>query len=256
MAAGTPLPSSEEQEEAEEKELESEIDREDARPRPGGPAFQFTTMLYMFLFLLGIIMLFDVNTRNLVAGALDALFSPTIALGGQRPLITMFLAAALEMLITAAASNYTTDWAKAARVQKWSSALGKATREALRSGKKDRIDALKEHQSTLTKLSSEVTFAQLKSMAITWFLIIAIYTWVGLFVGLHTVVHPASAVVSIAGASVNLTGPLGGLPIPTWFVLFSIFTIPLSLVFRRILKHYSLSRHPAILPPAASGDSA
>lgn len=256
MAADTPLPSTEAQEEAEEKELEQEIDTEDARPRPAGAPFQFATMLYMFLFLLGIIMLFDTGTRNLVAGALDALFSPSIALGGQRPLVTMFLAAALEMMITAVASNYTTDWTKQARVQKWSSALGKATREALRSGKKDRIDALKQHQGTLQKLSAEVTFAQLKSMAITWFLIIAIYTWVGLFVGLHTVIHPASTIVNIAGANVNLTGGLGGLPIPTWFVLFSLFTIPLSLVFRRVLKHYSLSRHPALLAPAPSGDGA
>jgi uncharacterized membrane protein (DUF106 family) len=254
-ARDAPLPASDAAEEAEEEELEKEID-DQAKRTPPAPVFKFSTFLYMFLFLLGILMLFDQSTRTGVSLTLDRLLSPSIGLGGHWPLVTMFLAALIEMLITAIAYNYTTDWVKAARVQRWGAALRKVQMEALRSGKKDRVDALKEHQATLQKLSGDVTIAQLKGMAITWFLVIAIYNWVYLYltVGSGTLVTAGSTVVDLGGASVNLLGHLGALPIPVWFVLFSVFTVPLSLLFRRALKHYTLSRHPAAvgLPPVSS----
>ncbi|MCI4317493.1 MAG: TMCO1/EMC3 family protein, partial [Thermoplasmata archaeon] len=165
--------------------------------------------------------------------------------------------AALEMLLTALAYNWTTDWVKAARVQAWSSAFRKVQLAAMRSGKKDRIAALQTHQQELTKLSSEVSFAQLKGMAVTWFLVIAIYTWVGLYLLYlrdYSVAHnisPGLNVVNLGGAHVDLLGGLWqNAPIPLWFALFSLYTVPLSLVFRRVLKHFSLSRHPAALPPS------
>jgi uncharacterized membrane protein (DUF106 family) len=254
MAEEGPLPASASAEEAEEEELEKEIDTEAAR-KPPAPTFKISTFLYTFLFLLGILMLFDTSTRSGVSLTLDRLLSPSIGLGGRFPLVTMFLAALIEMLITAIAYNYTTDWVLAARVQRWGAALRKVQMEALRSGKKDRVEALKEHQATLQKLSGEVTVAQLKGMAITWFLVIAIYNWVYLYLTLHsgTIVTAHSSVVNLGGAYVNLLGHLGGLPIPVWFVLFSVFTVPLSLLFRRALKHYTLARHPAAvgLPPVA-----
>ncbi|MCI4346261.1 MAG: EMC3/TMCO1 family protein [Thermoplasmata archaeon] len=252
MAEDAPLPAGDAAEDAEEVELEKEIDTEAAR-KPPAPAFKATTFLYTFLFLLGILMLFDGSTRTGVSLALDRVLSPSIGLGGRFPLVTMFLAAVVEMLITAIAYNYTTDWVKAARVQRWSTSLRKVQMEAMRSGKKDRVDALKQHQLTLQKLSGEVSVAQLKGMAITWFLVIAIYNWVYLYLatGSHTLVSARTSVVNLGGSSVDLLGHLGSLPIPVWFVLFSIFTVPLSLLFRRALKHYTLARHPAAvgLPP-------
>jgi uncharacterized membrane protein (DUF106 family) len=266
-----PLSSQEEAaEEAEEAELESEVDREDAAPRPSSPGFRLSTFLYTFLFLLGILMIFDSGTRYGVAEALGYLLGPLIGFGGHDPLLTMFVAAAIEMILTAVAYNYTTDWTKAAKVQKWSAAFRKVQMAALRSGKKDRIQALQQHQQTLTRLSMDVQFAQLKGMAITWFLVIAIYSWVYLFLagtiagGFSTPIHAACSVpvgvsatctavnFPLGANSVNLLGYLIG-PIQAWFIIFSVYTIPLSLVFRRLLKHYSLSkrRTEAAAPPLA-----
>ncbi|MHB8351754.1 MAG: DUF106 domain-containing protein [Thermoplasmata archaeon] len=277
--AGSPLPSgtapaSEPEEVAEEVELEEEIDREDARPRPEGPVFKLSTFLYTFLFLVGILMLFETGTRYGVAQAVGYVLGPLIGFGGQRPLLTMFFAAAFEMILTALAYNYTTDWIKAARVQKWSAALRKVQMAAMRSGKKDRIEALKEHQATLAKLSTEVSFAQLKGMAITWFLVIAIYSWVFLFLadpsGYHTLISACASgnnctvvTVNIGTSSFNLLGDLIG-PIQAWFLVFSLYTVPLSLIFRRLLKHYKLSRMTLtpleplepLEPRSGSGDAA
>ncbi len=261
--AGAPLPSAaappeDPAELAEEAEVEEEIDAEETKSPPAPPAFKMSTFLYTFLFLLGILMLFETGTRYGVAQAVGYALGPLIGFGGHRPLLTMFCAAAFEMVLTALAYNYTTDWILAARVQKWSAALRKVQMAAMRSGKKDRIEALKEHQATLAKMSTDVSFAQLKGMAITWFLVIAIYSWVFLFLadptGYHTVVSACASgnncstvMVNIGTNSFNLLGDLIG-PIQAWFVVFSLYTVPLSLIFRRLLKHYKLVRMSATPP--------
>ena len=239
---------------SDDEEDGSDEDR-DAKPAAPPPSpIKVSTMVYMFLFLLGILMIFDNSTRNQVATLIGVALAPLIGFGGHYILLTMFLAAAIEMLLTAFANNATTDWVKAAKVQSWSAAFRKVQMAALKSGKKDRIAALQPHQQELTRLSSEVSLSQLKGMAVTWFLVIAIYTWVGLYLqqlSRYSASHnlsPALNVVNLGGAQVNLLGPLW--IVPVWFLLFSLYTVPLSLTFRRVLKHYSLRRASATLPPA------
>jgi len=230
-----------------------------APARPPAPSFSPATFLYMFLFILGIVMLFDTSTRNGVALEIGLLLAPAIGFGGSYPLLTMFLAAVIEMVLTALAYNWATDWVKSARVQRWGTALRKAQSEAVRSGKKDRVDALKPHQARFTQLSGEVSMAQLKGMAVTWFLVIAIYTWVGLYLAQlcgfasGSCADPGAVTVAVGSARIDLMGSLIG-PIAAWFVLFSLYTVPMSLLFRRLLKHYSLRQRagaPAEMPAAA-----
>jgi uncharacterized membrane protein (DUF106 family) len=258
-----PLPSSEDaaaDDDEEETETAPTTDTAPAsapapRTRPPPQPFKISTFLYVFLGFLGIWMLIDQSARNSIAGALGisaSAIGPLYLLIGFQShylLATMALAGAFEMVITALAYNYTTDWIKAAKVQKWSQAFRKVQMEAIRSGKKDRIAALKPHQERLTRLSSEVTIAQFKGMAITYFLLILIYTWVGLVIANA----PSTAqVITVNGASIGLLNPvLSGLPIPWWFLIFSLYTVPFSLVFRRVLKHLWLRRYAAEhhLPP-------
>ena len=223
------------------------------RPRPPAPQFKFSTFLYVFLGLLGLWMLIDVQARNGIGTALGvsvAASGPLYFLIGFQSnylLLTMAVAGAIEMLVTAIAYNYTTDWVKAARVQKWSAAFRKVQMEAIRSGKKDRIAALKPHQERLTRLSGEVSIAQFKGMAITYFLLILIYTWVGLVIS-HA--NSIQQTISLNGASVHLMAPVAsGLPIPWWFLIFSLYTIPFSMAFRRVLKNLWLQRYVRRHPP-------
>jgi len=240
-----------------------------ARPaRPAPPPFKVSTMLYFFLGFLGLWMLFDTSFRNQIACALGMAGSSCpawvgpwglyylIGFGSNYLLLTMALAGAIEMLVTSVAYNYTTDWIKAAKVQKWSSAFRKVQMEAIRSGKKNRIAALKPHQERLARLSGEVSIAQFKGMAITYFLLILLYSWVGLVIGGANAVHPGITTVALGtGNTINLSGHVGSLPIPWWFVIFSLYTVPFSLVFRRFLKHVWLERYEQrshATPPPAS----
>jgi uncharacterized membrane protein (DUF106 family) len=254
MPADKPLATAGTEDGEPEEPLATEADEapeEPAKPaRPPAPAFKLSTFLLTFLFILGLWMIFSPSTRTGVATTFGYGLAPLIGFGHSYLLGTMFLAAVIEMLLTAVAYNVTTDWVKAAKVQSWSAAFRKVQMAAVKSGKKDRVEALKPHQAELTKLSGEVSIAQLKGMAVTWFLVIAIYTWVGLFIA--SAVNP---VVSLGGAQVDLLAPLHPLPIPVWFLLFTLYTVPLSLVFRRLLKHYALQRyeraHGLATPPGA-----
>jgi len=270
--AGKPLPSSSEpapkseplvsEEEApESEEAEETPPTEEAAPaepkpaakppRPPPPPFKVSTFLYVFCGLLGLWMLIDTPTRTAIACTLG-MVNPGCPAGtgpwglywligfhSNYLLLTMALAGAIEMLVTSVAYNYTTDWVKAAKVQKWSSAFRKVQMDAIRSGKKDRIAALKPHQERLTRLSGEVSIAQFKGMAITYFLLILIYSWVWLII---TGANSVQQTVSLGGTSFSLAATLWG-PIPWWFLIFSVYTVPFSLVFRRFLKHLWLRRY-------------
>lgn len=249
MSGGSaPLPSSSEASRAapaepsgtsDDAEPETSADTTDAPApvRPPPVQFKFSTFVLTFLFLLGILMLFNPPTRLQVAQLIGAPLAVAIGFGGSYLLLTMLCAGVIEMLLTALAYNWTTDWVKSARVQSWSAAFRKVQLAAIRSGKKDRIEALQPHQQELTRLSGEVSMAQLKGMAVTWFLVIAIYTWVGLFIA----ANPGHAFFTIGGSPVKLTQQEW--IVPLWFLLFSLYTVPFSLVFRRILKHYSLRQY-------------
>jgi uncharacterized membrane protein (DUF106 family) len=232
-----------------------------ARPaRPPAPTFKPSTMILTFLFLLGILMIFDTSTRNQVALLIGYGLVPLIGFAGHYVLLTMFLAAVLEMLLTAVAYNYTTDWVKAARVQKWSSAFRKEQMAALRAGKKDKMEALKTKQQELTRLTSEMSINQLKGMAVTWFLVIAIYTMVGLFVACGTAGSPLPPWTCATDNTVNLGGNMISLMhkewiVPLWFLIFSLYTIPSSLILRRFLKHYSLRKYAKNLEPPSPSDA-
>jgi uncharacterized membrane protein (DUF106 family) len=257
-ALTTDLSTTDEADLADEEEAATEAETTAAPKRPPAPQFKISTFIYVFLGMLGLLMLIDTTARNQIATLLGISVSQggplyfVIGFQSHYLLLTMAIAGAIEMLVTALAYNYTTDWIKAAKVQKWSSAFRKVQMEAIRSGKKDRIAALKPHQERLTRLSSEVSIAQFKGMAITWFLLILIYTWIGLLIWQA----PVSAQnVSLGGTIVNLyTFHVFGY-FPLWFFIFSLYTIPFSLVFRRVLKNYWLRRHlgheaPPSAPPA------
>jgi uncharacterized membrane protein (DUF106 family) len=225
-------------------------------PRPPVPPIKFSPMtsLYFFLGFLGLWMLIDSSLRNQLAGFLGTTPGHSgplyylIGFDSHYLFLTMALAGAFEMLITALAYNYTTDWVKAAKVQAWSSAFRKAQMEAIRSGKKNRIDALKPQQQKIAKLSSEVSIAQFKGLAITYFLLILIYTWVGLVIADASVVNQTlnlgAGTTIVLGAHVVAT-------IPWWFALFSLYTIPFSMVFRRVLKNAWLRRYAREHPPSS-----
>ncbi len=201
-----------------EAPLASSSEEAEAPPpaSPAGPAppqFKLSTLILTFLFVLGILMIFDNSTRTGVAQALGYGLGPLIGFHDNYLLLTMFFAALIEMALTALAYNWATDWVKTSRIQSWSAAFRKVQMEALRSGKKNRVEALKPHQAEITRLTSELSISQLKGMAVTWFLVIAIYTWVGLTIAGATLKQHTA---NVGGFPLNLAASfhIGPFPVP------------------------------------------
>jgi uncharacterized membrane protein (DUF106 family) len=199
--AETPLPSKQsedtskdsvsEPEEAEDTEEEGE---ESTKAEEGGttpskpsapeykpPQFKFSTFILVFLFFMGLWMLIDQAARNQIADLLGLGLYPAFGFSGRLPLLTMFIIGLLQMTISAIAYNWTTDWVESAKVQQHAKALRPLQMSAMRSGKKQHMEAIKPHMNDLSSRQSKMMIGQLKAMAVTWFLLIAIYTWVGLF---------------------------------------------------------------------------
>ena len=251
-------PASEESTSEEETEEESTEEEETSSkpPLPPAPEFKLSTFILVFLFLLGIWMLFDQSARNQIAVGIGSLLYPVIGFGGTDPLLTMFLAGVIQMTVSAIAYNFTTDWVESAKVQAHSKAIRPLQMAAIRSGKKHQLEALKPHMDDLSARQSKMMIGQLKGMAVTWFLLIAIYTWVGIFLDGLNPNH--TAMVILFGTNVNLMGMAWIMPV--WFLVFSMYTLPLNLVLRRFLKHQSLSQRlggennaAGASPPPAAG---
>ncbi|EQD73606.1 hypothetical protein B1B_03135 [mine drainage metagenome] len=249
--AGEEEEDEEEPEEAETEEEEAPTKAAPPAPSPGGsrppgrtlpppvsPWKSLERFLLIFMGFMGIYMLFDTSARNAVAADIGSLLSPVLGFDGKHVLLTMFLTGVLQMAITAVAYHFTTDWVETARVQKHNQAIRPLYSQAIRSGKKNRVEALKPHMNELQMRQTKVTFSQMKGMVVTWVLIIAIYTWMGLFISSLPV---PDQYVNMFGSHVSLLAPLG--PVPLWFLVFSLYTLPLNLLFRRYLKHVALTRH-------------
>jgi uncharacterized membrane protein (DUF106 family) len=175
---------SEEGEEGEETEGTEEGETEapkPAVPEYHPPQFKISTFILVFLFFMGFWMLIDQAARNQIAQLLGLGLYPVFGFSGRYPLLTMFIIGLLQMTISAIAYNWTTDWVESAKVQQHAKALRPLQMSAMRSGKKQHMEAIKPHMNDLSSRQSKMMIGQLKAMAVTWFLLIAIYTWVGLF---------------------------------------------------------------------------
>lgn len=204
-----------------------------AGPKPPGDARKgIVRFILFFMGFLGLFMLIDPScwsnppsatcSRIEVANALGYLLAPALGFNGDHILATMFLAAALEMAASALAYHITTDWIETARVAKHGQAIRPLWMKALRSGKKDRVAALKPHMDSLNSRQSRVTINQFKGMVITWVLLIAIYTWVGLYITAQcpaaSVSQPSTAIIGGSTVSIDASVSSGHGPYNlTWW---------------------------------------
>lgn len=223
---------------------------EEAKPQPPPmPTFKLSTFILVFLFFLGMWMLISNSARMQVAGALGDLLYPVFGFGGSYPLLTMFLVGLVQMSISAVAYNYTTDWVETAKLQHHSKAIRPLQMAAMRSGKKHHMESLKPHMNDINTRQSKMMIGQLKGMAVTWFLLIAMYTWIGIFLSMKTTVPTQE----MFGLTVDLTKSVAVFPL--WFLVFSLYTVPFNLLLRRLLKHKALSDRLETLGGGVAGAS-
>ncbi len=206
---------------------------EDTAPRPVFPVQRFVLITLGMLVLL---MMFDPGARSALAGGASVILDPVLGFGGTFPVFTFLGAALLTSLVSTATRHYFMDWVQMARFQKTSSALNKERWDAMKSGNMAKLNKLKEHQAEMAQASFKNLGSQMKSMAVTLFLILIIFSWMATFVATQA----ASPLVSVPwAASVDLNAAT---VLPHWILLYGLFSSPFGMLFGRALKYFSFTR--------------
>lgn len=207
--------------------------------RAPAPTMSLSRFVMVFLFLLAFWTLFDPTLADLFGSAAGAVLMPVIGFGGWMPAITILLAGMLTTTVSSILRDYFTDWVKQARTQKMMTSWRKANMEALRKGNQAEVAKLREIQKGFQKDMMELSFSPYKSMALTMFLFIVIFTWLRLFVdvilrdlGNQFIAVPWSSNVWLPSVYV----------LPSWVLLYSLLALPFGQIVARVLKYVRFRR--------------
>lgn len=226
--------------EASGEEPDEESDQEaapTARPRPQAPSL--SRFLMVFLFLLALWAIIDRSTATAFGNAANVVLWPLIGFNGQLPVLTILLAGILTTTVSSILRDYLTDWVKMARTQKILRALQKERLDAMRKGNQSKIKALTEYQMSINKDLMEVQFAPMKSMALTMFMFIVLFTWLSFLVYDILVVRGNQWIAVPWSPNTDL---LVAYVFPSWILLYSLLALPFGQIVARVLKYIRFRR--------------
>ena len=206
---------------------------------PAMPRMSLSRFVLVFLLLLALWTMFDPTLAQAAASAANAIFMPVLGFGGTLPVITILVAGLLTTTVGSIARDFFTDWLKMSRTQKIMRAWSKERMDAIRKGNQARIAQLMEVQKGFAKDQMDMMFSPYKSMAVTMFLFIVMFTWLRFFVdivlqtqGNMWIAVPWSSNVWLADIYV----------FPSWMLLYSLLALPFGQIMSRVLKYFRFRR--------------
>ncbi len=208
------------------------------RPAVSPPSLSRFVMI--FLGLLAIWVLFDPGLASSFAALADLLLWPVIGFGGYLPVMTILLAGALTTTISSLVRDYFTDYVRMARTQKIMRAWQKERMDAMRKGNTARIAKLMEAQKSFQKDQMDMMFSPYKSMALTLFMFVIIFTWLRTFVD-QTLGLLGNQWIAVPWAS-DVFLPSTIVFLPAWILLYSGLAIPIGQIVTRVLKYVRFRR--------------
>lgn len=193
-------------------------------------AKQQSSMGFFLLLMISLLILFDPRTRSGLANIVNYIFFPLLGFNYKYPVLTIFLAGSIVIIISALIRHYTTNWLEMAKMQHMVSSFQKEYREALKSQNKYKIKKLQKLQTEIMKKQGEVSSKQMKLMPITLIIFVPIFTWIWEF--LMKVQHyyfdvPWKLHVSLFSNHYLL---------PNWILLYSLLSIPLTQIVQYLLR--------------------
>ncbi len=149
-----------------------------AAPQTGGSS-QLMIMMMMFMTMF---IMFIEPMRNAVGGAAWIVLYPMIGFDSKYPVITLFLAGLVMVLLTTIIRHYFIDWVSAAKNQAMMKHFNKELRDARMAQNEKKVAKLMAKQPEIMKINMESSMSQMKPMAFTMIFIIATFTFLGVFV--------------------------------------------------------------------------
>jgi len=202
--------------------------------------------MYMFFTFLMLMILFIPSLRTSLGYIAGLIFEPLFSFGYMYPLYTLLATGIVVTLINTWSRHYFTDWVKMARMQKKMSAFNKVYREALKKQDMNRLDKLKKLQTKYMAENMEIQGNTMKATMFTMFIVIAIFTWLWLF--LQTKV--TYTLIAIPWSNqIELT--MVQYLFPNWLLVYSALTMPLAWVVTYIFKFFEFRKKLEELPSEA-----
>jgi len=193
-------------------------------------AKQQSSMGFFLLLMISLLIIFDPRLRASLGAAVGAVFYPLFGFGYKYPVLTVFIAGSIVIVISAIVRHVAVDWVEMAKVQEMVSAFQKKYREALKSQNKYMIKKMQKMQAEIMAKQSKVSSKQMKLMPITLIIFVPIFTWIWEF--LMNTPHyyfdvPWSLHVSFFKSSFIF---------PNWILLYMLLSIPLTQVVQYVLR--------------------
>jgi len=196
-------------------------------------AKQQSSMGFLLLLMVAMLILFDPSTRKGLANIVDYIFFPIFGFNYRYPVLTIFLAGSIIIIISALIRHFATNWVEMAKMQDMVSFFQREYRNALKSQNKHKLKKLQKLQEKIMKKQGEVSSQQMKLMPITLIIFVPIFTWMWEFLlkmaerGYHYYIDvPWKLHVSLFASHI----------LPNWILLYTLLSIPLTQVIQYILR--------------------
>jgi uncharacterized membrane protein (DUF106 family) len=195
-------------------------------------------LLLMISFFALLMILFNPTLRNGLADMVGALFYPLIGFNHDYPILTIFTAGSIVIIISTLLRHFAIDWKEMAKMQKIMSKFQREFREARVNKNTYKIKKMEKLQPQLMQKQSQAAGGQMKLMPITMFIFIPIFTWIWIFlsgVSHHYFTVPWAENLNLFDRYAIFS---------YWILLYMLLSIPLTQVLQYALKIASWSKRP------------
>jgi len=190
---------------------------------------QGSMFLYLMLFM--VILLFVMPTFGPILGVyFGYALEPIIGFDGKYPILTLFFAGLIVVMLSSILTNFFTDWKKMGEVQETAKAFQKEMAEARKTGNTTRMSKLMKMQPQIMKKQTDASSGSMKSMLFLVIFIFPIFMWLRGFLAnanYYYFTAPWSNEVSLFSSPFLWQ---------TWLWLYLIFTMIFGQLIRQGLK--------------------
>ena len=200
---------------------------------------QQSSLMFFMVLMFSMFVLFDPNLRSSTGNAVGVVFSPLFGFDHRFPVLTIFLAGSVVIIISTLVRHFTTDWIEMAKNQEIMSKFQKEYRKARLENNKYMIKKLEKLQPTIMKKQTAASSKQMKIMPVTMLIFIPVFTWIWDFLSGTTHYYfdvPWAIHVSLFDKSVLFAN---------WILLYMLMSIPLTQVIQYLFKFVTWSERRA-----------
>ena len=193
-------------------------------------------LLIMVLFLMMFIFSNPSISNAITAGA-HSFFYPLIGFNGKYPVLTIFIAGLIVVLLSSLLTNFFTDWKKMGESQELAKAFQKEITKARKEGNTNRVNKLMKMQPEIMRKQTEASSGTMKPMVFLIIFIWPIFMWLRYFLQFYVphyyfTVPWADGIPLISNEKIIMQA---------WLWLYLIFSMVIGQVIRQGLKYISWS---------------